>query len=133
MKILDKKPSKYFSVEILLSLFLLLLVLDLKSQAYYDYDVRCLGREMDGSLTDLLLVSQATIVRTKHQGVFEETSVSTDISELRLKDLDNDVLNTQNYLEELDKQLSTLQDLIKIQKDKIKRLKDLKKYLEGLP
>jgi hypothetical protein len=51
MKILDKKPSKYFNVEILLSLFLLLVVLDLKSQAYYDYDVRCLGREMDGSLT----------------------------------------------------------------------------------
>jgi isoleucyl-tRNA synthetase len=36
--------------------------------------------EMDGSLTDLLLVSRATIVRTKHQGVFEETSLSTDLN-----------------------------------------------------
>lgn len=38
-------------IKMLVSIFLVLIIGKLKSQAYYDYEVRCLGREMDGSLT----------------------------------------------------------------------------------
>ena len=45
------KSIKYLAFKTIICLVLSISFVDVKAQSYYDYEVRCIGREMDGSVT----------------------------------------------------------------------------------
>jgi isoleucyl-tRNA synthetase len=70
--------------------------------------------EMDDSLTDLLLVSRTTIVRTKHQGVFEELSLSSDLNNNKILAKEHvciQLFELSRQLEEQSKQMKVTETL----------------------